>query len=96
MTMEILYTWHMNILLSIFSAGIVTLIGIFALCFFIVHIARLTRIGWETQKKASPPPKEEEKPAPAEEKPQEPVYYIVEKKRRAKTTYSEPKQIRFK
>lgn len=96
MTVEFLYTERMNTLLSVFGAGFVSLIGLFALCFFLVHTARLARIGWESQKKPPQGKPEEEKPAPVEEKPQEPIYYIVEKKRRVKTGYSEPKQIRFK
>lgn len=92
-------------LLSVSPAlGIVWSALLFLFCFLLVHIARLVQFGWKYKNADKPAPKNEgppkppqaEKKAPAEEKPQEPIYYIVEKKRRAKTTFSEPKQIRFK
>ncbi|MBQ8684835.1 MAG: hypothetical protein IJ514_01530 [Clostridia bacterium] len=79
--------------------GVIALIVLFILCFFFVHIARLVKFGWSYQKTAAPPKEKEEKPkekAPAEQKPQEPIYYIVERKRRTQSSFSEPKQIRFK
>lgn len=89
----------MNILSVSPALGCVWLVCLFILCFLLVHTAKLVRLGWKHRK----PPKAEEKPTsptetktPAESKPQEPVYYIVEKKRRYKTTFSNPKQIRFK
>jgi hypothetical protein len=39
------------------------------------------------------PPKEK---TPPEHKQEEPIYYIVERKKRVKSTFTEPKQIRFK
>ena len=65
----------------------------FLFCFILVHLIKLAYIGLlSTKKKPEPPPKE--KP-PAPPKP-EPVYYIVEKKRSKKSSYSEPKEIKFK
>ena len=79
--------------------GAFCLIFLFSFCFVCVHILKCAKIGFfQSRKKPEPPPKKEEKekaPAPS----QEPIYYIVERKRtrsRPKTTYSEPKQIRFK
>ena len=81
--------------------GAVWLIFLFLLCFFAVHFIRLAKLGqrWreeQTQKK-------EQKPAPEKEEKQtppnntgEPIYYIVERKRRTKSSFGEPKQIRFK
>ena len=92
----------MNILSASPALGIVWASLLFILCFLFVHIAKLASLGWKyrktqnTPEKPTAPAPAPEKKAPAEEKPQEPVYYIVEKKRRAKTTFSEPKQIRFK
>ena len=90
----------MNILSASPALGIVWATLLFILCFLLVHIARLARMGWKYRKTQNapekPPAPAPEKKAHAEEKPQEPIYYIVEKKRRAKTTFSEPKQIRFK
>ncbi len=98
----------MNSLLSALPAlGVVWSVVLFLLCFLCVHIARLVKFGWKYQsadkpreKRDEPVKKEQpEKKAPAEpaqNAPQEPIYYIVEKKRRAKTTFGEPKQIRFK
>ncbi len=73
--------------------GILYLFLTFLFCFILVHLIKLAYIGLlSTKKKPEPPPKE--KP-PAPPKP-EPVYYIVEKKRSKKSSYSEPKEIKFK
>lgn len=73
--------------------GILYLFLTFAVCFILVHVIKLAYIGFlSTRKKPQPPPPKEEKPQP---KP-EPVYYIVEKKRSKKTSYSDPKEIKFK
>ena len=72
---------------------------LFSFCFFGIHLFKLAHIGWdklsEQAKPAEKEKKKEEKKTPAT--PQEPIYYIVERKtRRAKSSYSEPKEIRFK
>ena len=74
------------------------LIFLFIFCFLGVHIFRLALIGIESfrNEDSTEEEKSEEKKAPSEQ-PKEPIYYIVEKKtKRAKSSYSEPKQIRFK
>ena len=91
------YTYQ-NLLLASPIVGVIWIVLLFALCFFGVHILKLARIGWEAPKT---PLKEEKKEEKVEEKKalatQEPIYYIVERKtRRAKSSYTEPKQIRFK
>lgn len=77
--------------------GFLWTLFLFGFCFFGIHLLKLARLGWN--KLGGEPPKPEEKkeekktPAP----PQEPIYYIVERKtRRAKSSYGEPKEIRFK
>ena len=73
--------------------GLLYLFLTFIVCFILVHIIKLAYIGLKSvRKKPEPPPAPKEKPQP---KP-EPVYYIVEKKRAKKSTYSEPKEIKFK
>ena len=72
--------------------GILYLFLTYLFCFILVHVVKLAYIGIKSLKKPAPPPAEEKKPTP---KP-EPVYYIVEKKRAKKSTYSEPKEIKFK
>lgn len=74
--------------------GILYLFLTFIVCFILVHIIKLAYIGLLSirKKPEEPPPAPKEKPQP---KP-EPVYYIVEKKRAKKSTYSEPKEIKFK
>lgn len=101
MTERSLYTFRMNILMSLPVKGMLLTILLFAVCFVGVHVIILARLGWEYQtrkeKPAENPPeksKEEEK-KPLMEK--EPIYYIVERKtKRAKASYGEPKQINFK
>lgn len=74
--------------------GLLYLFLTFIVCFILVHIIKLAYIGLlSVRKKPEPPP--EPKPAKPQPKP-EPVYYIVEKKRARKSTYSEPKEIKFK
>ena len=67
----------------------------FIICFILVHVIKLAYIGLKSlKKKPEPPP-----PQPKKEKPEpkpEPIYYIVEKKRSRKSSYSEPKEIKFK
>ena len=81
--------------------GIGLTVFLFLLCFLIVHFFVLAKIGWQTRQQTSPksePQTQKETPAP-KEKEREPIYYIVERKRtrtRPKTTYSEPKEFRFK
>lgn len=73
--------------------GLLYLFLTFVVCFILVHLIKLAYIGFKSMKK-KPPDTPPEKPARAP-KP-EPVYYIVEKKRSKKSTYSEPKEIKFK
>lgn len=63
---------------------------IFAICFVIVSVIKLARMGVESTKM---PTAEEEKKQHKAEKPK-PVYYIVEK-RRTRKSYSEPREITF-
>ena len=82
-------------------SGIGLTVFLFLLCFLIVHFFVLAKIGWQTRQQTTnqnDPPAQKETPAP-KEKEREPIYYIVERKRtraRPKTTYSEPKEFRFK
>lgn len=92
-----------NLLLSAFPLGFISLIVMFLLCFGGVHIIKLAKLGWDSRNHEKPKNTPVSKPAdsikekaPASQ-PQEPVYYIVErKKKRPKTSYGEPKEIRFK
>ena len=79
--------------------GIFGLLVLFILSFFAVHIIKLARIGYRAQNPPPPPvPKREEvkKETLPKQSLGEPVYYIVERKRRTKSSYSAPKEIRFK
>ena len=79
---------------------------LFSLCFFCVHVAVLAKRGWNANAPKQQPVKKEKPPEKAEKttkkpseppKQPEPVYFIVErKKKRAKSSYTEPKEIRFK
>lgn len=71
--------------------GILYVLLTFIACFALVHIIKLTVVGFLSFKRKKPPVQAEKKP----EVKKEPVYYIVEKKR-AKRTYSEPREIKFK
>ena len=74
--------------------GILYLFLTFVISFILVHLIKLAYIGLMSLKKKPEPP-----PQPKREKPEpkpEPVYYIVEKKRSRKSSYSEPKEIKFK
>ena len=86
-----------TLLLSLPTQGLLWLVFLFVFCFFGVHLFRLAIIGIQSFHNEEPEEEEiEEKKAPSEQ-PKEPIYYIVEKKtRRAKSSYSEPKEIRFK
>ena len=95
----------MNTLLFSPALGIFWLCFLFAFCFLFVHTARLAKIGREFQKQTIKKEREQEqlkqsepteKQTPPPQTQREPVYYIVEKKRRAKTSFSDPKEIRFK
>ncbi|MBQ8322699.1 MAG: hypothetical protein IJX91_01900 [Clostridia bacterium] len=96
---------YANALLISSAFGILWLSLIFALCFFFVHLVRLAKFGqtWrkeqtaksENAEKKDPPPAPPEKKAPPKET-GEPIYYIVERKRRTKSSFGEPKQIKFK
>ncbi|MBQ7879766.1 MAG: hypothetical protein IJ317_03855 [Clostridia bacterium] len=89
-----------TLLITRAGAGVIWATVLFIICFFAVHIARLASLGRQAQKRmqqdetpqkpAEPP----EKKAPRQDG--EPIYYIVEKKRRAKTSFSAPKEIKFK
>ena len=88
-------------LLSTPFFGFIWLGLLFGVCFALVHIAKLVRLGRKYQKSqltpADPPkPKTEEKQSASAPKAEEPVYYIVERKKRVRSSFSEPKQIRFK
>ncbi len=104
MTEKRLYTVIMNVLyleiflLPIGIKGLFLSVFLFAVCFLGVHIALLTKLGWEgVSKKSNPSTEKTKQEKPASVPSQEPVYYIVEKKtRRARASYSEPKQIHFK
>ena len=89
----------LNILLLPSSTkGFLWILFLFGFCFFGVHLCKLALAGIEIyrNKAPSPPEKAEEKKTPTVH-PQEPIYYIVERKtRRAKSSYGEPKEIRFK
>ena len=91
-------------LLTTAANGIFCLILLFLFCFLCVHLIKFAQIGWKHQNKQPEKPTDntaektenKENKAPAQN-PQEPIYYIVEKKtKRAKSSYGEPKQIRFK
>ncbi|MBQ4270160.1 MAG: hypothetical protein IJB97_11000 [Clostridia bacterium] len=92
-------------LLSTGVRGALFAVLLFSIFFFCVHIAILAKRGWNANapknpvKKEKPPEKAEkntEKPSEPKNQP-EPVYFIVErKKKRAKSSYTEPKEIRFK
>ena len=74
------------------SLGFVYLLLTFIICFSLVHVIKLAAIGFASLKKKKPQPPAEPKP----EKKSEPVYYIVEKKRAKRSSYSAPKEIKFK
>lgn len=81
--------------------GFLSLSVLLALCFILVHVARLARLGrrYQKQQHQTSTPQETpqaEKQSSTEKKSEEPVYYIVERKRRVKSSFTEPKQIRFK
>ena len=87
-----------TLLLSVAVKGVFYVVFLFAVCFFGVHLARLVGFGWENKNRSTPqkpePPPEKKTP---ETTSREQVYYIVERKRRKpKTSYGEPKEIRFK
>jgi hypothetical protein len=102
MTVKNPYTFRMNIfcLLSAHLWGLVWLGVLFGVSFCLVLIAKLVYLGRVYQKQQSQPPtptpKTEEKQNSSVPKTEEPVYYIVERKKRVKSSFSEPKQIRFK
>ena len=72
------------------TAGFFYSVLIFAICFIIVSVIKLARMGIESTKT---PTAQEEKKQQKAEKPK-PVYYIVEKKR-VRKNYSEPREITF-
>lgn len=73
--------------------GLLYLFLTFIICFILIHTIKLAYLGFKlSRRKSPPPPKESHTPPP----PPEPVYYIVEKKRSKKSTYSDPKEIKFK
>lgn len=82
--------------------GIFWLLFLFGCCFFTVHLIRLARIGQkhlrqtQTPTEHKPPVKAEKEKTPAQEPAREPIYYIVERKRKTKSSFSDPKEIRFK
>ena len=90
-----------TLLLSLPIQGLLWCVLLLTLCLFGVHFTLLARLGmiYRTKQKETNKQKndEKEKSAPTEKTPQEPIYYIVERKqRRTKSSYGEPKEIRFK
>lgn len=88
-----------NLLITRAGAGVIWALVLFIICFFAVHITRLANLGRQAQKRMqqdSPPKPTEEPEKKAPQPSGEPIYYIVEKKRRAKTSFSPPKEIKFK
>ena len=77
----------MNIL-SVQGRGAVYTICILFFCIVIVHIFKLSAIGWKALRGRKEKKQESEEPP-------EPVYYIVEKKKRSAPKYEKPKRIRF-
>ena len=76
------------ILLSVQGQGAIYTICILFFCVIIVHIAKLTIIGWRAFKKREPKKQ-------AKTEPPEPVYYIVEKKKKTAPQYKKPQKIKF-
>lgn len=75
------------------AIGLLYLILLYIACFVFVHLVKLARIGLKSLREQPPEPKPEE---PPESKQPQPVYYIVEKKRaKSRTTYSQPREIKF-
>lgn len=102
MTVRARYNVAMNILSSTASGGVIGFfwaIILFFLCFLAIHSIKLIRLGLKALNEPKNEPIQQEK-KPADRKSgaeKEPIYYIVErKKRRAKTSYTEPKEFRFK
>ncbi len=90
-----------NLLITQTALGILGAVLLFIFCFSLVHLARLVKFGWRYQAQNQEKLKEQPQQKPAQEPPKKqetpaPIYYIVERKRKAKTSYTEPKQIRFK
>ena len=86
-------------LLSVSIWGFFWLALLFALCFGLILLIKLAKLGRAYQKQQSNPKEQEktdEKESPSAQKTEEPIYYIVERKKRVKSTFSQPKQIRFK
>lgn len=73
-------------LLSIQGQGAIYTLCILFFCIIIVHIVKLTIIGWRAFKKREPK---------KQEPPPEPVYYIVEKKKKTAPEYKKPRKINF-
>ena len=79
------------------AIGILYLFLIFTVCFIFIHLLKLAFLGFKSaRKKPEPPPKPKAEPKPKPKPEPEQVYFIVEKKKTKKTTYSEPKEIKFK
>ena len=76
--------------------GLLYLFLTFIVCFILVHILKLAYLGLKSSRKKPEPPPEPKPSKPQHQPKPEPVYYIVEKKRARKSTYSEPKEIKFK
>lgn len=90
-------------LLNTIAVGGIFLVLLFGFCFFTVHLLKLAKRGYDetVRAKKSPPPTTQKGESEQEKKPEqktpEPVYYIVEKKKKPpKSSYSEPKEFRFK
>ena len=74
------------------ALGGLWLVLLFLISFLAVHLVIVVKRGLQA---SAPPPQEPVKPK--ENKPPEPVYYIVEKKKkRPKTSYGDPKEIKFR
>ena len=95
-----LYTIYSFLSISLPWMGLLWLIIAFALIFLGVHGAKIFLLGltiFKRNKNApSPSPETKEKTPPKSTDGAEPVYYIVEKKKRTKSSYSLPKEIKFK
>lgn len=75
--------------LSVQSRGALFTLCIFLICVAVVHIAKLTLIGWNAYRKKEPKKQEEKDETP------EPVYYLVEKKKKTTSQYKKPKKFKF-
>ena len=98
----LLNTYLPPLFLSVNAAsGVLLTLFLFLLCFLLVHLLVLLKIGWKAQERREKPSQkteeQEKKPPEPKKTDREPIYYIVERKRtRPKQNYGEPKEFRFK